>query len=233
MVILHNLGIFERIYKTARFLKVLDFTWNPVTKQMEPGKDPSYTKAVSRKCHLHFFFVLGLTLQAIFVPEHLPYATSVTEKLVGMSNLMFNLFAHIFLEVLTRKSGDAIRFMNGTLKAASATPTFLVRRESVKLSLVERVNILFVYVNWITVIFSGVLIVFGFHWMEPCKPSLVGYWLLPQCQTGTSSILETVLKFILFCWNCWMVYVAASIGAFLFGNVCILSTFTLRDLLKR
>lgn len=52
------------------------------------------------------------------------------------------------------------------------------------MTLVAKLTIAYAYCAFLTgpIVSSG--LVYGLHWLNPCKPSLIGYWLLQECSGG-------------------------------------------------
>lgn len=92
----------------------------------------------------------------------------------------------------------------------------------------------------------GLTFVVGMHLANPCKTSLAGYWLLPQCQCGfgqveVSSTLSqyfwkvgsALAKLFVIGVNAWMSFMGEFPTTFMVGNVQILATLSIRSLLTR
>lgn len=87
--------------------------------------------------------------------------------------------------------------------------------------------------------------VIGIHLLNPCKPGLAGYWLLPQCTLTCGKIqinnsngylsvaLPEMAKIALLISNAWVLCISAFPTTFVINNVQILCTMSLRCLLTR
>lgn len=77
------------------------------------------------------------------------------------------------------------------------------------LSLQARMALLFVRLILPTPFVVPIVCVYFLHWMNPCKASLLGYWLLRECLENEKNeqphsftkIVDTILKIILFLLN--------------------------------
>lgn len=72
-------------------------------------------------------------------------------------------------------------------------------------SLAFKVNIAFGYAALLTVLLEPIVIVHGIHWVNPCKDTLVGYWLIPRCHSdGENSCMGFLLRLCVMSSNHWM-----------------------------
>ncbi len=95
----------------------------------------------------------------------------------------------------------------------------------------EKFNLVLVPVLMISMTMFAPCFVFGIHWINPCKPSLLGYFLLDECY-GTSNVHQgyhnlfkrVVLKLFICTLNIWMWYFGAFCIFFVTSAICLIST---------
>ncbi|CAL8121083.1 unnamed protein product [Orchesella dallaii] len=56
-----------------------------------------------------------------------------------------------------------------------------------KRKLIEKLNWIFAYSAFLTEFLLPYIILDGLNWSAPCKPSVVGYWIIPECYNGVYS----------------------------------------------
>lgn len=236
MLILEQLPFFELSYKTANFFRVLNYTWNPNLKQIKMDRSLKNKRRVERICRAHLIFIVTLAIQAGFPPHTLSHE----DRLMGLASLFCNVGAGMYLQAGTAKSTEVVGLINGILKFAmdySLPEQSITERKTVKM--IDKVNILVAKLTWLTCISLGALIGIGFHLSNPCKPSLAGYLILPECLARPPSnsflwaVINKILKAFIFTLNWWLISVATTINAFIFGGVQIVGVLTLRDFLRR
>lgn len=230
MIILDQILFYEWNLKLTRLLAIKTFAWDTATNLV---KVSTATKQNSEewKREAHFLYVLLLAAQL----AHLFRTTSNwanSDLLIALINLLVSALAHLYLRVCLNKAEIVTQYLNGVLTMArSLQPEEAKKR---KLNVGEKLNMLLIKFGAVSSIAAGALVAIGLHWKEPCKPCLAGYWLLPECNglelnwivSWTAKIIVMLINMTLF----WLGIVAA-VG-FLLGNVQVLATLTLRDLLS-
>lgn len=105
-----------------------------------------------------------------------------------------------------------------------------------KMSFLELFNHLLAYMMLFTSVGFGPCWVLLFHWSSPCKPSLVGSFLLSECHQSSifsqdllQLIWRSITKFFVFVLNIWLWYFGVSGTAFILTVVHIISTLILRE----
>ncbi len=102
------------------------------------------------------------------------------------------------------------------------------------------VNLLFIPLIVLSTIFWGSFVVLGFHWENPCKPSLIGSYLLKECQRNDTftpgdiftSARTIVEKIIVFALNITMWNFLSSCGAFIVSVCLIIIPITQQEFLQ-
>lgn len=237
MFLLKHLRFFKRNYKTAAFFNILQFQWNPSLNQMELRENHESIKRSTRLgLKLHIIYTLILIVQAGALPND--YAS--LGFLMAMVSLIFNIGCHAYLRVCTEQAADIILYINGMFKIASRLDKIGHMTHDMENSrLIEKMNIGVAECVWYSCLTTGLFIAIGLQWREPCGASLAGYWILPECgmmfrqNSDIFGILGKLAKLFLISWNCWLTTFVCVAAGFLFGNVQVLCTLTLRELLIR
>ncbi len=103
-------------------------------------------------------------------------------------------------------------------------------------SVTEVLTLLLVPVILFSMIGFAPLFVLGFHWYDPCKPSLLGYFILPECHDivsisfqGKLLIVGWIFKGIILFGNVWLFYFACYGACYILISVHILSTMLIQE----
>lgn len=107
------------------------------------------------------------------------------------------------------------------------------------LSTIEYLNLLFIRsILFCSVIFSPCLVL-GFHWDNPCKPTLIGAFLLEECydtlghQIGIILFVrKAIVKLGVFSLNIWVWWFSVNGTAFILITVNIIATVMTHDCIR-
>ncbi len=78
------------------------------------------------------------------------------------------------------------------------------------------------------ILFTGAVFpscfVIGLHWTNPCSSSLVGYFVLSECNGfATSKLVEWTIKLIIFAGNMWLWYFGINVAGFFIVSIDIIA----------
>lgn len=266
MLVLQNLSLFERNCRVLEIFPLLHFKWSKTTKQIkneEIGEMRSSFKTNSRiKLYLHTVYTISLIVQTLLSRSTGNLTTA--EKLVDMTGITCIVSSQIYLRVFLKKHRELALFVNWIFEQRqhdfhSARNgdvnkikyfykfgcTWLNYSISIeKGGLVERLNVLLAVTLSSIISTFWLTFVIGMHLLNPCKPGLAGYWLLPQCSWTCAkveihdferfkAVISGLGKVALLCFNTWVVCVGAFPTTFMINNIQVLSTMTIKSLLIR
>lgn len=99
-------------------------------------------------------------------------------------------------------------------------------------------NLLLAHLLYWSIILIPVVLFYGFHLLDPCKPAVTGYWLIPQCN-ALGSILPgkwwcmlLILKLLVLFGNHLMWSFVVNVGGLISSGLSILCTETLENCIK-
>lgn len=139
---------------------------------------------------------------------------------------------HVLLQSLRIKATEVCQYINGIFQLAN---TFRPMNLKSKYPLIIRINVVYAYVTCYFYTTFPMCTVYGLHWMQPCKSSLIGYWILPECSDnylGNWSGAYNVLKILVFLLNHYMWSIGCHAGALSLCGILIMCTVTLWDYLR-
>lgn len=112
--------------------------------------------------------------------------------------------------------------------------SILPGKPGVRTLLLLIIYILFVYIVNLTTIILPLVFVHGFHWINSCRLTLVGYFLIPRCHLHTETALTDIaIQLFLILLNHWMwsfVFHGTMFGACV---VLILAVTAVQQFIKR
>lgn len=107
------------------------------------------------------------------------------------------------------------------------------------LPLRDKINLVFVWCIIFSALTYPTVFVYGFHWKNPCKPSLVGYWLIEECYSDRyksyqfKEMWNIFTKFSVLTMNQWMWTYALHTTAFCSCVFLTLAVSTIRSFIER
>lgn len=219
---------FELNCLLGNIFQALPFRWNGNSKQFELIHDSKSKMKLKAKYHLHTLFVGIMGAQLL---HDWRWIDPSTQLLISFS-LFLVLAENLYTGICIRHKRSICQFTNSILKCANPLRK---REQRQEFTLLERLNIRFAQYVTVAGISVGVVFAAGFHFRNPCKPSLVGYWLLPQCNSFEhvgSSLIRRLMWFMVVVMNWWFINFSSVSTIFLVSNLQILSNLTLGNLLQ-
>lgn len=154
------------------------------TQTLIPGS-VIHKKLLRRQCILYATLIITLLLQNMRGDSTIN--STILEKFLTVFVVTAHTTFVVHLTALINKSEEIILYINGLLNFLQKFPVLVNMKRSTLL--IEGVNVLFAVGVFFNVNATGVILIYLFHWVNPCKGSLIGYWLLVECSNGDS--LET------------------------------------------
>ncbi len=107
-------------------------------------------------------------------------------------------------------------------------------------TILDRLNILFIFILLLTTVAFPPLFVLGFHWANPCKPSLIGYFIISECYSNIKSyqwfseevISNVIVKFLVFAGNMWAWFTILCGCVFFYISMKILGLMMVLECMK-
>lgn len=140
------------------------------------------------------------------------------------------IWLHVLFVSLRLKASTVCQYVNGIFHLAD---TFKQSNSKRKLPLVIFIDVAYAYMTCYVYTVFPFCFVYGLHWLQPCKSSLMGYWLLPEC--SSSSLCESpnsFVKLVIFLINHWMWSMGFHAGALGLCGVLIMCTVTMWEYLN-
>lgn len=228
--------------KTCQFPKYLgsaDIEWNIELLKLTAAN--AHGSQLKRKILLHRFLLLVLLSGGINKYFHASFSnefSSVDQMLLGVA-LIVLLWGQFYLTSVKTHSQDFCTYVNGLKFLVMKNTSTCAKSEKGSF---ETVSVFLGYIIYISTFVVPVAFIYGLHSINPCKPSLAGYFLLFACQDTRnaanidSTIYKIVSHFMQFCLlllNHWFWAFGFNVAGFVFINLMILCNLSFVDQLKR
>lgn len=145
-------------------------------------------KCLVLKCRIFMLLTFFHVLQNIFwkLTQNQNFMSLMDNINNWLSILNFIGFC-AFIHIILKKASDITLYGNGLFSLLRRYPNLRSASDyNQSSSLVERLNLLVVCGMYFTINVIPPGFSYGLHWHYPCRPSLLGYWILAEC--GSSQI---------------------------------------------
>lgn len=130
------------------------------------------------------------------------------EKLVSWSFLGIVMVCQIVTLAAIHKHSSIRHCVNALFQMERILPKHLINRRK---QFVQKANVMFAYSTIPTEIIIPIVFAHGLHWINPCKPTLAGFWLIPSCKKTFKSEhtvpgftkLNFIIKLVVILVNHW------------------------------
>ncbi len=235
MVLLDHLNTFRMICYIPFKLRCtpLEFHHNSAVMQ---AKDTSLVN-VNRNLYIQFLIYILVPLQGIqcfyLNPQNynLTYFNKITYGLV-----LVGLCAAINNQIsCVRKWSLQCCYVNGVVQLSKLTKKVSGSKSSPS-TLITKLDLAFAKTLTPNIAAYPVFFVFGLHWLSPCKPSLAGYFIIPECttnfQSGYENSLSNILvKFVICLMNSWSWTAGLFCAGFCTAGIVVLCNLSFGDFL--
>lgn len=225
MILAQNLRLFGKLCWLASSLRILRIAFDSQLKIVRISHD-SGNKPWSAVSQFLFIMNVIYTLQCILKTKG-----TQMESVMSWAFFLLLLLCLIYLHELGRKSVEIQHLLNFLFQLDHILPELYSPK---RLSFAIKMNIAFIQCDVMTAIVFPIIVVYGFHWGNPCKASLVGYWLLPKCNSHLElsrfsypRVLNYAIKLFIFLTNHLIWAISFHTGAF---GVCTIQTFCIRTI---
>lgn len=172
-----HLRFFGTLCLTSETLGSAIVHWDSKIEKMIPAKN--FEKRLRNnkiKCNIMLSLNLLLVLDFVFNKSS---SIDSWDKTIFVLTVVVNLGAFSCTQALQKGAGATCLLVNGLL--AYSRKWKHARSES-KLSWFEFLCLHLTYATYLTLVLMPFLMAFGVHWMNPCKPAVIGHWLISECR---------------------------------------------------
>lgn len=207
----------------------LPVKWNESTNCLTENFDTT-RRTLNYKGYGLYVFTLCLLLQIAEWHIFQRNTTHLDKIKIGISLVLFiSASAHAY--AVLDKVPEVILCTNGHLQILENCKD-KCGTNSGDTSLIWRLNLLFVFGIYLGATLCPPIHVYLFHWLNPCLPSLLGYWLIPTCQGFKSSNLEIPVKFGILIFNHVILQITSQWLGYVIAVLLCLETMSLVECLK-
>lgn len=154
-------------------------------------------------------------------------------KMLFVGAVFFLLTFDILVHALSKSAHQMCSLVNGLIVFEHKLYECIKQLPIANDAGVIAINLYFAYASLLGIVSVPFVFVYGIHWSDPCKPSLVGYFMLLECQLGSASLatrhwfwgfVGVFQKVALLCLNHYFWAFGINALAMTFTNAMILCT---------
>lgn len=220
MIISQHLKLYQFSCKLVHCIANLEFDVNLNPRDQFPNVDESIGN-VFRHWRHYFSIVIAITYAAQCITAE--NTTTKMDAVISWSFLGLVMVCQMVTADLVRKPIEIRHYVKALFQVDKILPEHLKN-----MSLVQNANVLFAYATIPTEIILPFAFAHGLHYGNPCKTTLVGYWLIPSCQSFIKleninyiSTADFMIKFVVILVNHWQwSYMLHTAGS----SICIIQT---------
>jgi len=137
--------------------------------------------------------------------------------------------AQVYTHVFGKHASDLVLLINGHLDFQKKYCKILTNFEHQNRCLLEKVALIWAKAVYWIAIGAIFMLAFCFHWLRPCRSTLVGYWLLDECFDNKLNMEEGILKMLIITTNYLQFTAVGSVAIFSVSSFLILCTMGVCD----
>ncbi len=178
------------------FLRSVPLEWfspKDAPKLLKPITKPGYNRFLTIKSHIATLSILLIALQAIYTAND-PNSSLITWMIFAMISTCDS---HQYF--CRTKAAELSDIVNSLIQFDQRYPK--KQRKLSEMSVLQLLSTVMVPAVFLTQFVIPIGAVFGFHWNNPWKASLAGYWLIPKLNDIETWISFQVSKILVLLFN--------------------------------
>lgn len=233
-----HLKLFERGFQLSKFLGGVCIQWNKKQKVLFiPENHQKQRKSNCRKVYLHGLLTTVFMVQG-FYNFHLFNAENKftwADKFLWGMVVIFMVTGNLWVRVTRKHESTIILYINGLLGFEKA---YLKKSTNTKIPALASMNLFLGYSEYITFIVLPPVFLYGVHFQNICKPTIVGYWILPECYNNAhtdllAAVVARLLKLFVLATNHWMLAFGLNIAGLVGCGLMILCILSIIECHRR
>lgn len=199
---------------------ILPIKFHPASRKIELLLKRSTKSKMYWSNRFHAILVITLIIQAFVQSQKLSL-----EGVHVWLGVLIHIFSHVFVHEHVKKIEEIALFCNAIFQFDDIYGGTSVKQKRATFRI--KLIMMLVYCIVISTFAIPLGFVYGLHWFSPCRASLIGYWLIPEC-FGMERIFSAYfpksilsIKLIIMLLNHWMVSISIYSSAF---SLCVLTT---------
>ncbi len=239
MRLLRHRRIFQILCYIPSLLGLIPLTWRYKTMQLEFIERSRHSILTPiHKLYIQYLIYTLVPLQGIlcFYLDSSRYNLTFTDTII-YGFVFVGLLGTIVIQAsAVRKASSHCLYVNGIIQISKSIKEMENEFLESKNSLIKKLDFAFAAVLAPNVSIYPFVFVFGLHWFTPCKPSLAGFPLIPECSnldTFTGSWMwNAAVKFAVSLANHWSWTAGVFSVAYCSAGILVLCVLSFGDFVQ-
>ncbi|CAL8068156.1 unnamed protein product [Orchesella dallaii] len=177
--------LFTRLFSLCKLYQAVGVTWNPKNKKVSllTSEKLSKVKWTSNLCIL----TNGITF--IQILHHYLLKEKQERNMEPFSLLLAGYVALAFptttsYQLVCKSKAESMElYINGLLHFTASQRKKKVAKESIMktVNFHEAIYMLYAWILYVSLTLTPVIFIFGFHWTNPCRSTILAWWVIPEC----------------------------------------------------
>lgn len=228
MIFSRNPALLSALCRLVTFPKLCPIEFSP--KSSRVNLTPHSEVRSKLMCYFTTFLVAAVAMQCL-----VNRSSSPMESVMTWLVMILLLASHSAIyDEGWRRSSEIVLFLNSLFQFDSMYPS---SKDTVRsMSLKSKISIAFAYGILLSSFLMPAGYIHGLHWHNPCKPAMVGYWIIPECylnSQGFNSIIGFGVKLLILLLNHWLWACTFQAGAFDASAIQSVGVVTIHEFVKR
>lgn len=177
--------LLQTLTRVTHFFRSTELEWDCYTSKLSHCRNDAYQSAkYQRKVTIFTAVYAALVIQGMhkyfYAPENNNSQSKDNHKILYSFEVVMFIFGWMYLISTRCNLYATCAYVNGVTDFAEKYKQFGTKCKR-NLSLMNKLNLSFAYATSPSCYVVPVLFFYGLYWKTPCKPSVVGYGLLPEC----------------------------------------------------
>ncbi|CAL8068034.1 unnamed protein product [Orchesella dallaii] len=175
--------LFDLILKQCSNQKAITVSWNPDLKRMTALDDDTLNKMRCKSTCYNIVAVL-IMLQILIHGFVLPAKKTEEDifiKILTAYALIALPVTMTYEKVSSHRISELIPYINGLFGVKNEGESFKQQEGSINASPLHKINMVFAWGLFLFMRVVPAMILFGFHWNNPCRGTILAWWTLPEC----------------------------------------------------
>lgn len=225
MIISQNPRLLSHLCMLAHFTRNLEIKFNPNTSQVTVDGDSNMVSISKWRYVLSVVLSIIYILQLVFEGDN-----SQPESVLAWVLLIMIVAGHTYVIDIRRKASE----IRDCINALHQLNFILPDKSEKQPLLLLKLYVAFVYTTVVTALILPAMIVHGLHWINPCKPTLVGYWIIPSCQPKVvDSSVDILVQACVILMNHWLWSFIVHATVFGASSIHILAVISIQQFIQR
>lgn len=227
----HTLGNHQtyiaKSFQVAYFLHSLSFSWDAKQSRVILLSPCENFRILKRGTVIHTCIFLFMGIGIIYSKRQSMFQIIILAHEMLMLSACFTL-----MQAFNKHASEVCQYINGHL--SYPRPQGCLNFQQRNTSVTCAFCMLYAYALFPLLFLVSFVCVYGLHAYNPCKATLLGYWLLPECHSQSFNLfVNFAVKFVVLLTNHWIWSYAFSAITVEIGVIILLGTLTFLDNLKR